>query len=105
MIALSAESKVVFRNHQDSADIDIANLSSGEKQLFIFFAHLIFSLEESQPGILVVDEPELSLHPAWQREYVSKIMKLQSNVQIIFATHSPQIIGRYTDKVMKLTPN
>lgn len=96
--------KVIFRNNLDSEDIEIINLSSGEKQLFIFFAHLIFSLEESQPGILVVDEPELSLHLAWQREYVSKIMELQSNVQIIFATHAPELIGRYSDKAMKLSP-
>ena len=96
--------KVVFRNDQNSDDIDITNLSSGEKQLFIFFAFLLFSLEENQSGILVVDEPELSLHLAWQREYVKRIIGLQSNIQLIFATHSPEIIGQYTDRAVKLRP-
>jgi predicted ATP-binding protein involved in virulence len=96
--------KISFRNDWDTEDVELAYLSSGEKQLFIFFAHLIFSLEDNQPGILVVDEPELSLHLAWQREYVNKIIELNPNVQIIFATHAPELVGRYTTKMVKLCP-
>jgi len=101
---LWSEGKLVFRSINGDIDIDLSNLSSGEKQLFIFFSHLVFSLQSNTPGILVVDEPELSLHLAWQREYVSKILSLNQNVQLIFATHAPEIIMKHRNNVVKLNP-
>lgn len=95
---------LVFQSKYADEDVELVNLSLGEKQLFIFFTHLVFSLGDNKPGILVVDEPELSLHLAWQREYVNKILELSPNVQMIFATHAPEIIGRHGDKVTRLNP-
>lgn len=77
---------------------DIANifeLSSGEKQILIMIAHLIFCEDQAkkEPGIFIVDEPELSLHLAWQQIFVDALIEASPNTQYILATHSPSIIA------------
>lgn len=84
--------------------IDIYHLSSGEKQIVTFFAYLIFGLETTNQSIFIVDEPELSLHLNWQRKFVDAIMSINQNVQLIFATHAPEMIGKHRDKAIKLIP-
>ena len=84
--------------------INIQNMSSGEKQIVTFFAYLIFGLETTNQSIFIVDEPELSLHLNWQRKFIDAIMSINQNVQLIFATHAPEIIGRHRDKAIKLIP-
>lgn len=76
------------------------HLSSGEKQLLILLSETLLQRENN--WIYIADEPELSLHVDWQQRLVSNIRKLNSSVQIIFATHSPDIVGRYQDKVFKM---
>lgn len=92
----------MITSHKDER-IRLQYMSSGEKQLLTFFAHLIFGVRRGQPGIFVVDEPELSLHLSWQKMFVEKALAVNSNIQLIFATHSPEIIGRYRSKMFKLT--
>lgn len=76
----------------DSSDIiDAYSLSSGEKQLL--YTLLTVLLEEHQNYILILDEPETSLHVSWQRKLISSIKVLNPNCQIIMATHSPAIIA------------
>jgi len=65
-------------------------LSSGEKQLLIIL--LTTLLQDGKPAILLMDEPEISLHTDWQEELIKVIRTLNPNVQIILATHSPSII-------------
>lgn len=85
--------------------IDLQQLSSGEKQIVTFFAYLIFGLQDTKQGIFIVDEPELSLHLQWQRQFVDTILELTPDIQLIFATHAPEIIGRHRNKAFKLIPN
>ncbi len=65
-------------------------LSSGEKQLLIVLLTVL--VQDCQPAILIMDEPEISLHFDWQRKLISIIRELNPFVQIILATHSPAII-------------
>lgn len=65
-------------------------LSSGEKQmLFILLTVLV---EDQQPYVLFMDEPEVSLHIEWQERLIELIRRLNPNVQIILTTHSPAVI-------------
>lgn len=80
----------------------IQYLSSGERQVVIFFANLIFGVDDNSTGIFVVDEPELSLHLAWQRRFLEKAMAVEKKVQFIFATHSPEIVGKYQNKTVRV---
>lgn len=101
-IVIEGDGEIGFRTKHRNELISIHLLSSGEKQLLIFFANLIFNVGKSKNGIFVVDEPELSLHLSWQRIFVEKTMKINPNIQLIFATHSPEFVGRYRDKMFKL---
>jgi len=73
--------------------LTLEQLSSGEKQLFILLTEAL--LQRNQPFIFIADEPELSLHIKWQRKLLSQIQYLNSNSQIIVATHSPEIAGKW----------
>jgi len=65
-------------------------LSSGEKQFLIIMLTVL--LEKKQEYILLMDEPEISMHFEWQRNLLQNIQKLNPNCQIILATHSPALI-------------
>lgn len=75
-------------------------LSSGEKQLFIILGEAL--LQRSTPWIYIADEPELSLHVTWQESLVRNLRKINPNAQIIFATHSPDIVSTYEDYVIDM---
>ena len=95
----------IYLKTSQGKKVNIQNLSSGEKQIVTFFAYLIFGLQTSNQSIFIVDEPELSLHLNWQRKFVDSILSINDNVQLIFATHAPEMIGRHRDKAVKLIPN
>lgn len=65
-------------------------LSSGEKQMLIILLTVL--LQNQQPYILLMDEPEASLHVEWQQRLVSIIRRMNPNAQIILTTHSPALI-------------
>ena len=65
-------------------------LSSGEKQMLAILLTVL--VEDMQPYVLFMDEPEVSLHIEWQQRLIDTIMKLNPNVQIILSTHSPAVI-------------
>lgn len=88
---VETESKTVFGPE---------GLSSGEKQLFILLGEVL--LQEKQPYIFIADEPELSLHVEWQSTLVQHLTQLNPNMQIIFATHSPDIVSTYQDRVIRM---
>ena len=87
----------------DGKPIDLESLSSGEQNEIIILYKLIFDV----PGdmILLIDEPEISLHVIWQEEFMEDLEEI-SNVrkqQMIIATHSPQIIGNRWKQCYDLT--
>lgn len=65
------------------------DLSSGEKQILIILLKTL--LQDKQPYILSMDEPEISLHIDWQRSLIENIRQINPNCQIIITTHSPTI--------------
>lgn len=82
-----------------SENLNISFLSSGEKQLLIFFIFSLIKIQSNKDNkILLVDEPELSLHIDWQSKLLKSVLSHNNESQIIIATHSPDIIGDYTDK-------
>ena len=65
-------------------------LSSGEKQILVILLTVL--VEDRQPTVLFMDEPEISLHIEWQKVLINNIFKLNPDVQIILTTHSPAVI-------------
>lgn len=80
--------------------ISITSLSSGEKQLFILLTEAL--LQKSITHIFIADEPELSLHIEWQRKILNALLDLNSNAQIIVATHSPEVAGNFPGNIINM---
>lgn len=82
--------------------LDISHLSSGEKQLVIFFIFALIDINVNQKKLLFIDEPELSLHIEWQSRLLPLIINSNNTSQIIIATHSPDIIGDYHENCVEV---
>ncbi len=65
-------------------------LSSGEKQMLIILLTVL--TEDLQPYVLLMDEPEVSLHFDWQKRLIDMIRRLNPHAQVILTTHSPAVI-------------
>lgn len=65
-------------------------LSSGEKQALLILATVL--TEDNAPAVLLMDEPEISLHFDWQSRLLEDIRMLNPHVQVIVSTHSPALI-------------
>jgi predicted ATP-dependent endonuclease of OLD family len=84
-------------------DIPLKKLSSGEKNLIIIMFDCIFETVENQ--LILIDEPEISLHVAWQLRFLDAISQIQSlkKNKFLIATHSPQIIHNRKDLCIRLS--
>ena len=90
-----------IRFHQMGEVLMPYQLSSGEKQMLVILLTVL--VEDQQPYVLFMDEPEVSLHIEWQKQLLSIIMQLNPNVQVILTTHSPAVImDGWTDKVTEV---
>lgn len=100
-IKISKEYGIQIFSDNDN-EIKLSDLSSGEKQEIILFFELIFSTDKSL--MILIDEPELSLHVAWQKKFIDDLFNIikNKNMNIIIATHSPYIIGKYEDNQIDL---
>jgi hypothetical protein len=77
-------------------------LSSGEQHIIIQVYDLLFS--DKADSLILVDEPEISLHVAWQLSFLEVLHQITELVphDIVLATHSPQIIGERWDLTVEL---
>lgn len=90
-----------FKVGQQKNNLSPFQLSSGEKQLFIILLTLL--LQDTKPAILLMDEPEISLHLDWQRQLIAMAKNLNPNCQLIIATHSPSVFFKgWSDKIVRI---
>jgi len=81
----------LFFESANGKRITFEELSSGEKQLY-FMGFILKNLNINNT-IIMIDEPEDSLHPKWQSQLLQFYSNIGENNQVILATHSPHIIG------------
>lgn len=92
----NGKKKVYFK--KDGHDIDIASLSSGEKQIVFRGAFLLRNQQSTKGSIVLIDEPEISLHPTWQTKIFDYYRGLftesdaTQTSQIFIATHSQYVL-------------
>ena len=98
----SAKEGVEFVSLRNKRTIPVDKLSSGEKNNLVLFYELIF--ECGQQSLILVDEPEISLHVAWQRQFIDELNEICTlkGLQGIVATHSPDIVGDNVDFMVDL---
>lgn len=75
---------------QNNNTIDYKKLSSGERQVIFIFLKVINGSTDN--SLILMDEPEISLHLSWQEKLLSEIVQVNSNSQIIIVTHSPAVV-------------
>lgn len=91
-----------FESEANRQRIFPSQLSSGEQHEIVLVYDLLFKVK---PGSLVlIDEPEISLHVAWQQEFISDIQRIArlSRLRFVVATHSPQIINEWWSQTIGL---
>jgi len=100
-IEIDRERGFFFKTIKDRP-LELSQLSSGEQHEVVLLYELIFN---AQANVLVlIDEPEISLHVNWQKEFLNDLMTIIAirNFQVIIATHSPTIINDRWDLVYTL---
>ena len=85
-------SQLEFVLDEGGKHISMYDLSSGEKQLLYILMTVL--MEEQKDYILLMDEPEISLHVDWQEKLIDKILLLNPNCQLVIATHAPSLLLR-----------
>ena len=87
---------------QDGEELLPYTLSSGEKQMLVILLTVL--VQDKQPCILLMDEPEVSLHIEWQQRIIEIIREMNPYAQLILTTHSPaMVMGGWMDAVTEVT--
>lgn len=100
-IEIDKDKGFVFKS-QNGSILQLTELSSGEQHEVVLLFELLFNTREN--GLVLIDEPEISLHIVWQKAFlddIKEIIKLQ-NIDIVIATHSPYIIDDRWDLTVNL---
>ncbi|MEE4404705.1 AAA family ATPase [Enterobacter mori] len=92
----------LFITRTDGKKCSIDILSSGERQLLVLIANVMLNRYTSISRVIIIDEPEISLHLKWQEKFSETILAINPETQFILATHSPDIVGEMTDKCLKV---
>jgi predicted ATPase len=87
---------------EQGAELEEPQLSSGEFHLlFLMIAALV---TRRRGTVIAIDEPEMSMHIAWQRKLIPALLDCASKAEplFIFATHSPDLAASYPDAMVEL---
>ena len=86
----------------DGQGLALSQLSSGEQHELVLLHSLLFRVERG--ALLLIDEPELSLHVTWQTEFLEDLIRIAKQVgfSAVLATHSPYIVGKREDLMVRL---
>jgi predicted ATP-binding protein involved in virulence len=100
MVIDKNEGLVFFSEKGDK--LSPTNLSSGEQHELILLYELLFIVKPN--SLILIDEPELSLHLSWQQEFIQDLLKIIqiSQFDALIATHSPEIIYDKWDLTVEL---
>jgi len=82
--------RLIFKRKETTLQLN--ELSSGEKQILLILFRVF--LMDQKAYLLLMDEPEISLHIEWQYKLIKVIRELNPHCQLILSTHSPSIFGK-----------
>lgn len=83
-------------------DIPLSSLSSGEQHEIVLMYELLFNTAPN--SLLLIDEPEISLHVKWQKSFIKDLKRIRDLVgfDALIATHSPFIVGDFHELMESL---
>ena len=101
IILLDREEGLVAQGDGDKK-LSLRSLSSGEQHELVLHYDLLFKTQSNT--IVLIDEPEISLHVAWQKNFLPDLMEIVkiSSFDVVVATHSPYIVSDRDDLMVGL---
>lgn len=96
-IKISSDKGFSFYQNKQQQELSLTDLSSGEQQEVVLLYELLF---KTTPNTLIlIDEPEISLHVLWQKAFIDDLQKIAAikKINFLVSTHSPQIINNHWD--------
>lgn len=102
-LAYSADLQELVAVHNDHGELPVAILSDGIRNMIGIVADIAFRATklnpmlgnraaQESPGIILIDEVDMHLHPAWQQVVLDTLTEAFPNIQFIVTTHSPQVL-------------
>jgi predicted ATP-dependent endonuclease of OLD family len=95
LVQVIKERGIVLLNKRTNEEVDLTQVSSGEKQILYFFGKLFFT--KSKNVVFLVDEPELSISIDWQRRLLIDVVNYEKTKFMMAITHSPYIFDNDLD--------
>lgn len=103
-LAYSADLQELVAVHDDHGELPVAILSDGIRNMIGIVADIAFRATklnpmlgnraaQESPGIILIDEVDMHLHPAWQQVVLDTLKEAFPNIQFIVTTHSPQVLS------------
>lgn len=78
---------------KNNRHLGMSQLSDGEKCLICLTTDIARHMVQRGPGVILIDEIELHLHPGWQRRILPELRRAFATCQFLVTTHSPQVLG------------
>ena len=114
-IKISSQGSSISVISSSGRTLSVYHLSSGEMQLLLIFTYIVnkigyqhsVKIREPLPPLVLIDEPELSMHISWQRCFIDDLLEIFNDLpgiidihkiptpQFIIATHSPSIVANH----------
>jgi len=104
----SIAGKKALTFEQDGIALPVTALSDGYRSFICWVADLLYQLStccpedlelSEMPGVVMIDEIDLHLHPEWQRTVLAIISRAFPKLQFIMTTHSPIVAGAHTGRL------
>lgn len=101
-LQIDAEQGFRFISQDNGGELGPLSLSSGEQHEIVLIYDLLFNVESN--SLVLIDEPEISLHVAWQQEFLNDLQQIATlgDLRFVVATHSPQIIHTWHSRAHAL---
>lgn len=102
---INQSSGFAFQDEETGEPVGLRHLSSGEQHELILIYDLLMKVDPHT--LVLIDEPEISLHVAWQKVFIENLSRIAdlNPLRFLIATHSPQIVGgRWDQSVSLYTP-
>ncbi len=92
---------------KNNAQIPLSSIGSGFEMMFSLIYSYYLAKQNGKKLIILIDEPELHLHPEIQKKFVEFLMEISKDFQVILTTHSPILVKQimYNDKIKSMVIN
>lgn len=95
----NAGGKIWMELTMDGYNFPLSEVSDGTIHLLVLLLMLNMP-EQGGISLLAIDEPEMNLHPAWQKRLANEILRCRSFKQCFISTHSPDFLDEFTDEFL-----